>query len=226
MERLSNSIANKIATELNLDNDNREVIAYGTFALLQMALSIILVVIFGWAFHIVVEVLIISFTTSILRKYSGGVHASSPGICAFVGTVFCVGQALLVVLVIGNVVTLKLVLLLGVITFVVSYFVVYKLAPVDSAAKPIKREEKRNRMKKKSILVLCFYLAIVVLNIMLYIGNGEKQILIYSICIYVGILWQVFTLTSWGQITLGKIDSFFNHIIIFIERRISNERIK
>ena len=78
MEKLSNNIANKVALELSLDDDNREVIAYGTFALIQMLFSIILVFLFGLLFHVAFEALIISFTGSILRKYSGGVHASSP----------------------------------------------------------------------------------------------------------------------------------------------------
>ncbi len=31
-ETISNNVATKIASELNLDNDKKEVIAYGTFA--------------------------------------------------------------------------------------------------------------------------------------------------------------------------------------------------
>ena len=100
MEKLSNNIANKVASELTLDENNREVIAYGTFALIQMLLSITLVFLFGLLFHVAFEALIISFTGSILRKYSGGVHASSPGICTFIGTIVCVGQAVLISLLI------------------------------------------------------------------------------------------------------------------------------
>ena len=62
MQKLSNSIANKVALELSLDKDNREVIAYGTFALMQMFFSIILVFLFGLLFHVAFEALIISFT--------------------------------------------------------------------------------------------------------------------------------------------------------------------
>ena len=43
MEKLSNNIANKVALELSLDEDNRQVILYGTFALIQMIFSVILV---------------------------------------------------------------------------------------------------------------------------------------------------------------------------------------
>ena len=195
MEKLSNNIANKVAVELSLDDDNREVIAYGTFALLQMLLSIILVFLFGLLFHVAFEALIISFTGSILRKYSGGVHASSPGICNFIGTIVCVGQAVLISFLISSVVNLKLIIILGVVIFIWSYYIIYKLAPVDSASKPIVKEEKRKRMKKGSIILLSVYLIITVFFILLYISSGERKFIFYTLCLYSGILWQAFTLT-------------------------------
>ena len=212
MEKLSNNIANKVALELSLDDDNREVIAYGAFALMQMFLSIIFVFLFGLLFHVAFEALIISFTAAILRKYSGGVHASSPWICTFIGTIVCVGQAILISLLISSVVNLKLVIILGVVIFIWSYYIIYKLAPVDSVAKPIVKEEKRNRMKKGSIILLSVYLIITVICILFYISSGEKKLLFYALCLYSGILWQTFTLTTPGHLLVGKVDTFLNHI--------------
>lgn len=213
MEKLSNDIANKVASELSLDQDNKEVIAYGTFALMQMLLSIILVFLFGLLFHVAFEALIISFTASILRKYSGGVHASSPGICNFIGTIICVGQSVLISLLMSSVVNLKLIIILGVVIFIWSYYTIYKLAPVDSAAKPIAKEEKRKRMKKGSIILLSVYLIIAVFFVLLYISSGERKFLFYVLCLYSGILWQTFTLTSQGHLLVGKVDTFLNHKI-------------
>lgn len=211
MEKLSNDLANKVASELSLDKDNREVIAYGTFALMQMLLSIILVFLFGSLFHVAFEALIISFTGSILRKYSGGVHASSPGICNFIGTIVCVGEAVLISLLMSSVVNLKLIIILGALTFIWSYYIIFKLAPVDSAAKPIVKEEKRKRMKKGSIILLSVYLIISVFFILLYISSGERKFLFYELCVYSGILWQAFTLTALGHLSVGKVDTFLNH---------------
>ncbi|MEK6263572.1 MAG: accessory gene regulator B family protein [Clostridium sp.] len=211
MEKLSNNIATKVAAELSLDEDNRSVIAYGTFALIQMLLSITLVFLFGLFFHLAYEALIISFTASILRKYSGGVHASSPGICTFIGTIVCVGQAVLIARLMNSVVNLKLIIILGVVIFIWSYYIIYKLAPVDSVSKPIVKEEKRNRMKKGSIILLSVYLMITVSFILLYMSSGERKLLFYTLCLYAGILWQTFTLTSQGHLLIGKVDTFLNH---------------
>ncbi|MBZ9685788.1 accessory gene regulator B family protein [Clostridium estertheticum] len=212
MEKLSNNIANKVALELSLDHDNREVIAYGTFALMQMFVSIIFVFLFGLLFHVAFEALIISFTAAFLRKYSGGVHASSPGNCTFIGTIVCVGQALLISLLIRPVVNLKLTIVLGVMIFIWAYYIIYKLAPVDSASKPIVKEEKRRRMKKGSIILLSIYLIIAVVFILLYLSSGESKLIFYALCLYSGILWQGFTLTTLGHLLVGKVDTFLNHI--------------
>ena len=211
MEKLADNIANRVASELTLDEDNRQVIAYGTFALMQMLLSIVLVFLFGLLFHVAFEALIISFTGGILRKYSGGVHASSPRICTFIGTIVCVGEALLISLLMSPMVNLKLIIILGALIFIWSYYIIYKLAPVDSASKPIVKEEKRKRMKKGSIILLSVYLIIVVIFIMLYISSGERKFLFYTLCLYSGILWQIFTLTAPGHLSIGKVDTFLNH---------------
>lgn len=213
MEKLANNIAAKVASELTLDNDNKDVIAYGAFALIQMLLSIILVYLFGLFFHVAFEALIISFTASILRKYSGGVHASSPGICTFIGTVVCVGQAVLISLLMGSVVNFGLIIILGVVIFIWSYYIIYILAPVDSASKPIVKEKKRKWMKKGSIILLSVYLIITIIFALLYMINGERKFLFYALCLYSGIVWQIFTLTAPGHLLVGKVDTFINHII-------------
>lgn len=214
MESLTNNIADKIALELGLDSDRKEVIAYGIFALLQTILSIVFIIVFGVIFRVWAEALIVSLAASILRKYSGGIHATSPVICTIVGTIIMIVIALLISFVIIQKINLMIIILLGVITFAYSYYLIYKLAPVDSAAKPIKTQKKRERMRKGSVLVLNIYMIIVVLNIIMYISTAEKMFLTFSLCIYGGTVWQAFTLTSAGHLIFSKIDAFLNHILI------------
>lgn len=212
MEKLANNIAQKLASELNLNQDNKEVIAYGTFALLHMFLSIVLVTILGLMFHRVIEALLISFTTSLLRKYSGGVHTSSPYICMIVGTLLCIGQTLIVSYAVASYVNLRITILLGLLTFIYSYYIISKLAPVASPSKPIIKKERRNKMRRKSILILSFYLLASVVNIILYQNTGDTRFLLYSLCIYVGTVWQTFTLTQYGHLILGTIDTWLVQI--------------
>jgi accessory gene regulator B len=212
MEKLCSNIANKIALDLDFDNDKKEVLAYGAFALLHMSFSIALVLIFGLIFNVAAEALIISFTASILRKYSGGAHASSPSACMFIGTILCIGQAVLVKLFLAPLINIKILLILGAVIFIWSYYIVFKLAPVDNPNKPIKREEKRRRMKKGSIIILSIYLIIAFIDVIIFLCFGGEGPIVYTECICTGVLWQAFTLTKFGFLTISNVDTLFNHI--------------
>ena len=206
IENLCEKISDYISRELSFDEDKKSVINYGIFASIQMIFCIMLVIIFGFIFNVMVEALIVSFTTSILRKSSGGVHASSPGKCAIIGTISTIIMALVSKKIYVNFIFN---LLIGVIIFVFAYYIIYKLAPVDSISKPIKSAKKRIRLKKITITTMNIYLMIVTINILGYLITQKYQLLIYSMCIYMGILWQVFSLTKKGHAVLTKIDSLF-----------------
>lgn len=213
MESLTKNIASKIAQELNLNNDNKEVIAYGMFALIHMILSIGLVVIFGAIFDVLKEALIICFTGSALRKYSGGAHASSPSNCAIIGTVISVGQAMILLILFKYINSVIAIAVLGAMVFILSYYLLCKLAPVDSLSKPIRTENKKNKMRKGSIFILVAYIVIILVNFAFYVYTGKSNFLVFSLCIYGGTLWQCFTLTKAGHNIMNKIDSFLNKIL-------------
>ena len=206
IESICEKISNNIAQELNLDYDKKSVINYGIFAFIQMGICIALVIIFGFIFSVTFEAFIISLIISILRKSSGGGHASSPRSCAILGTIVSVGMALISKHIDVN---LIFIILVGNVIFIWSYYIVYKLAPVDSIAKPIKSIEKRTRLKKSSIKILTFYLTIVIINIITYLFIENKLLLTYSLCIYMGILWQAFSLTQSGHAVLKKLNKVF-----------------
>ncbi|MBN1041697.1 MULTISPECIES: accessory gene regulator B family protein [Clostridium] len=203
VEGICKKISDYIAEELNFDDDKKSVINYGIFAFIQMGICIVLVAIFGVLFNVTIEALIVSFTISILRKSSGGMHASSPERCAIIGTVASVGMALIAKSINTN---FSFVILFGIIVFVWSYYILYKLAPVDSIVKPIKNIEKRKRLRKSSIITLSVYLIIVIINILSYLSINNFVLLTYSLCIYMGLLWQVFSLTKSGHLILGKLN--------------------
>lgn len=218
MEKLTNNIAEKIGSELGLDKDSKEVIAYGTFAILQTLLSIGITILLGYIFGVLIETLIMSFTIIILRKYSGGVHASSPGICTLLSSVIALGLALFAVYILAPVISLKFIIILGLLCFLWSFYIILKLCPVDSPAKPIKTRKKKERMKKASIIILCAYVAIVLLNSIMYLHTYKTRFLTYSLCICGGAVWQGFSLTHIGHVTIQKTDTFIHKIINLVRR--------
>ncbi|SHH14432.1 accessory gene regulator ArgB-like protein [Clostridium grantii] len=213
MDRISKNIAIRLTNELSLTEENRDIVEYGAFILVQTIFSVIIVVLISIPFKVTQEVIILTITTSVLRKYSGGVHASSPGICTFIGTLICMSQALVIKYFLMPQITLQFIICISIIIFIWAYYFIFKLAPVDSQSKPIKKVEKRKRLKKISFSILNIYLSLTILSYLGYYFTLNKNLLIYSWCIILGVLWQVFTLTNLGHIAVGKVDRFFSYLI-------------
>lgn len=212
VEKLSKVISSKIALNLKVDKNREEIIEYGAFNFIQILWCILLVIIFSSIFGVLVQALIITFTISLLRKYSGGAHASTPNGCAIIGGAVSVGFALIVERVFSKFNNLE-VLILGIISLMFSYYTVYRLSPVDSLAKPIRKLEKKQHLKRCSIITLNILLDIIMILVFFYIKYRRSILLNIIECIYMGVLWQAFTLTTVGHKMLNKVNGAFEYII-------------
>lgn len=201
VEKLCKRLSSFISKELDLEKDKEAVVNYGIFSLIQIFISIGLVIVFGLIFGVLIEALIASFTGSLLRKSSGGVHADSPGKCTAIGTVMCVGIGLISKKID---ISISLMILIEICIFIWSYIIIFKYAPIDSLAKPIKKEEKRMKLKKASIVILTIYLIIITLKTILFHLSGEEKYIVYSLCMCFSIIWQVFSLTKSAHYLFGK----------------------
>lgn len=211
VEKVSNCISSSISSTLKLDKDNEKIIAYGAFTLIQMILCILLIIIFASIFKVVISALIISFTGSLLRKYSGGAHATSPGRCAIIGAIITVGLAVLFRQVsIYN--SIALICILGLLCFGYSYYIILKLSPVDSPSKPITKLETKLRLRKGSITLLNCLLIICFIVTFFYFKNESIKTFNSIICIYGGMLWQSFSLTKIGHNFMAYIDNLLKKL--------------
>lgn len=222
LEKLAKTISVKIKENSNLDQDQISIIEYGLNACFHISISIILVGIVGLIFGVMYEALVISCCEAILRKYSGGVHASKPFNCIFMGILVSVLPAYIIKKIYYNI---NFTIIFGVICYIISYVIINKLAPVDSANKPIRKIEKIKRLKKGSIIILTIYMVMVIFNIILYYITKNNIFLVYSNCIYIGTLWQVFTLTRLGHMIVNILDHILIKILNIL-RGSKNEKIK
>ncbi len=192
IEEASNKIGNKISSNLNLDKDAEEIIAYGAFAVLQTLWSFLCVIILGFIFNVLMESMIIVLTIAIFRKYSGGIHANSPNKCAIFGAVICIIMALVV----KNInINLNLTfILMFILVFIYSYYAIFKFAPVDTKSKPIDNIEEKLRLKKCSFLVISILFLMEVLLVLLYLKYKHIALIYYGSCVVMGILGKVLLL--------------------------------
>ena len=221
IEKMCKNLTDKIADELSLDIQRRAVVNYGLFAIIQTVLSILITILLGALFGVLIPALILSLSSVILRKYSGGAHAKTPESCALIGVFISVGGALILSSIKWKAIS---VLLGGIGVFVFAFYWVYQLAPVDSPAKPIKNIEKQQLLKKKSILVVSVYLVIVSVLIGSSFISHHDELLLFTVCLYSGILWQIFTLTKKGHLLIDKIDIFLIHTILRNRGEMKNEK--
>lgn len=222
LELICKNISINLKNQLNLDEDKASIIEYGLFAFFHMSISILLVAVIGLIFNVMIEALIISFVVAILRKFSGGAHASTALNCAIVGVLISVIPAHIVKNLNFNI---NYIIFIGIPLYIILLIIIYKLAPVDSANKPIKKQEKIKKLKKGSIILLSIYMIIVAFNVIIYYISKNYIFLVYSACIYIGLLWQVFTLTKYGHILVNIVDSLFIKIFKIL-RGEKNEKIK
>jgi len=103
-----------------------------------------------FVFNVLLEILIISTSSSLLRKYSGGAHATHPIHCALISLIVFGTLALLEKNLIVNI-DFKYIIVLIIIAFTFTYYIMKKFSPVGTSTKPLKNENIRKRLKRKSI---------------------------------------------------------------------------
>lgn len=221
IEKICTLLSNKIADNLKVSGDEKAVIHYGLFAIIHTSISILSILVVGGIFGVLIPAFLLSLATAILRKYSGGAHARTPESCAVIGVIISVGGAWGLSKVSLNVWSVML-CIITILSF--SFYKVYQLAPVDSLAKPIRKQEKKETLKKKSIKTLGVYGIGIIALFVIYFIHHIGAVLVWIMCIGFGILWQAFTLTPLGHLVVDKIDLFLIHIIFRKKGENKNEK--
>lgn len=204
MEQLSKRIAAEISHSLDKSKDEQEIIAYGLLGIFQLISNIGLTHLLGWIFGVPFQALILSFSVSVLRRFSGGAHADSLNLCTLVGLIYSIFFAKVSVYFAGSPFSLWISMGFSALIMILAWITVAARAPVDSPHKPIKSEAKKKRMRKGSFQTLAF-LTIVVIFLFI-VGCSNKTVLSYGFSLVFGVLWQTFSLTIPGAKLLNNLN--------------------
>jgi accessory gene regulator B len=207
MEKLARKLASNISSSLGYDDEKEAVVAYGLIAMIQITLTTLLVLLLGILAGAPVEALIICFSVSILRKYSGGAHAKTAEFCTGFSVIYCILTAVISKRLLAGIYNPIAMAVAIIIIFALSFLIVYKFAPVDSPNKPIRTEKKKKRMRKGSFIILSVYF---VMSVTFFLLAYQSEIFeSYGIGLLFGISWQIFTLTHLGAQFIGKMNQLF-----------------
>ena len=206
IEKFSEDIATKILKILNIDDkDKVEVLAYGAFVLFQTILITIMVAIFGVVFNVLIESMVILFIASLLRKSSGGAHATSPMNCAIISVIIFGALALIVKHYFMKVDLLYIVIGM-IISFIVTCYIIYKYSPVETPNKPLRNENTRKRLKKLSIKKVISLFVINIILMFTYLYSKQTTFITIAVCISTGVAWQSITMVSLGHKIIDGLD--------------------
>ena len=216
-EKIAKYIGMKVKESLEINKEEEEIIVYGAFNIIQIINTLIFVILSGIIFKCLIENIIISLTSAVLRKYSGGVHASSPLRCIIIGTSFATGLGCIT----NNfsyIFDTSFLLVFILTCSFLSINILYRLAPVDSAEKPISSLKQKKKFKNQSISIAVIYFVSSIILLLFNITDLRYEIVI---CIMLGMIWQCWTLTKFGFKVIKTIDYILK--IIMEKEVIRNE---
>lgn len=198
IEQVSLYIANNLGAKLNKTKEEVAVIKYGLFVMLHTSLIIAVTLIVGLVTNSVKEIMIISLCSAMLKRYSGGVHASSPTRCLVIGVSMSTMLTFICNFIVIRLSSKELLPIL-IIGLMISYFVIYKRCPIGSSKKPLKNLEKRKLLRKKSFNVMNIYSVMIIFLYSMYVNFHSNYIKSVCVSILFGALIQIFALSKMGE---------------------------
>lgn len=211
IEKISLNLSDKLGRKLNKTSEEKAVLNYGLFIMLHTSIGVITTFFVGLVTGMVLEMMIISITTAWMKRYTGGVHATTPERCTIIGVLL----SLILSIVsrnLENTLNIEGLTILTIITLSFSYYIVYKKCPVPSKNKPFKKESTRKKLRKKAFKFITMHLVLIILLSVIYAVFDMQSVKIIWISMLLGIGLQMFVLTNIGSKIINILDNIFNNM--------------
>ena len=178
--------------KLNLTPDEEEVALYGLQILIYTLSGFLTICLAGWLLGCFWTTLAVCLTAVFLRLFTGGAHSNSPLTCTLLGMVMVplLGKIAAITAPFFTPLSLALIVAPG---FILSLIIIWRLAPVDSPAKPITSLDYRKKLHFLSIAAVLLLAA--GQSFVLIKGQAPAVVLALSL----GLWWQAFALTKAGH---------------------------
>ena len=208
IEKIALNLSTRLGNKLDKGEEEKAILNYGLFIIMHTFIGIIITLLVGLITGMLIEILLITITSALFKRYTGGVHASTPEICLIIGVILSLILSILCRFIVINIDINKIVFA-GMIIIAFSYYMIYYNCPVSSKNKPLKNEKTRKKLKKKAFILLNIY---TILLIMLYLIYYILKISIVKSIItsfILGIFFQMSSLTNIGSKTINLLDKVF-----------------
>lgn len=159
--RIASGVVEKLTDSTTISDTEKELYLYGFFILISQILYFIITIIMGILLDIVSLSVVFYISFQFIRRYAGGIHASSELKCEIISTTSIIICLLCVksnVIFDMQIPTLILTLFASIVIFI--------LCPLDTPEKPLTKEELRY-FRKISLIVLAIMLSISIISIVI-----------------------------------------------------------
>lgn len=202
----SRRIAAFLRQNLGLTPEEEEVAAYALLVIFLTGASVAGVAFLGWLLGCTGEALAVLASAFVLRSFSGGAHCTSPVRCALTSALlapalgklaaagsFSLGPKALYAVVLGG--------------GGVAAWLCWRLAPVESPAKPLTSEAARTFFRRASTAAAAG--AALLQSALLRFTTVPPSLVLAATA---GLLWQAFTLTAAGHRFVAGLDKTLSFI--------------
>ena len=207
METIADKLSDKIAIQMNYDDDKKAVITYGLIAIIQMTIIGIAISLIGILGRFFYESFLIFIGVGILKKSSGGAHSQSIYGCTVISILSIVLLSVLSRYVLNFQTKIWITYCIVLVVFAFCLIIFHKYIPVDSPNKPITNPDKIKRLRRQSYIILVIYTITGCLTVCLSKINFRFYSI--SLCFPLILIWQSFMLTKKAQKVLKHVDMLF-----------------
>lgn len=211
IEQLAINLSSKLGNKLNKSKEEVEVIKYGLFILLHTTIAILITAVLGIITGTFIEIMLISIIAASLKRYSGGIHASTPLRCIILGLIMTVILSFICKFLV-YILDFEGLLLFSIASLIVVSYILYIKCPVGNKNKPLKKESIRKRLRKKTFKFMMFICIIILALLFICINIKSQTIYIIIISIELGLILQVFGLVD----TSAKFVQVFENILDYV----------
>lgn len=160
IQKLSNNISYYLCSELNYNDEKREILSYGLQIMLGTAAKILTIAILSIILGIFFSTAIVCITFIIFRRIIGGMHCDTYNRC------FITSVSLMIFLgFLGNTLIIPYNIFLGslISTYLLCIFITTKWVPMGTSKKTIKNIETRRKIKIKTLTMLTLWFMFLIL---------------------------------------------------------------
>lgn len=187
----------------NNHNIESDILEFGVKTIIQFFVGYSCLILVSFLLGVLTETLVVALTSSIIRIFSGGAHATSPLRCTIIGVVVFVSLGFLVKH-LYNTNILNYYYILIPIVSIISIIILYKYGYASTHKKLLSSYNHGKKLRSIAAKFLVFW---TISGIIMMLANSENYFINnYIISSSFGLIWNMFTLTPDGNKLLNLLD--------------------